>query len=57
MSKNVIRVELEATSFGFPCLRSYELRYRYDNGTEAFEIVYTFLYSLYSGIHTVDRFA
>ena len=47
MSKNVIRVGLEATSFGFPRLRSYELLYRYDNGTEAFEIVYTF-YTVYT---------
>ena len=57
MSKKVDRVGLEPTTFGFPCLRSYQLSYRSDNGTEAFEIVYTVytvqLYSLYSGIHTV----
>ena len=46
MSKKVDRVGLEPTTFGFSCLRSYQLSYRSDNGTEAFEIVY----SLYSSI-------
>ena len=41
MSKKVDRVELESTTFYFPCLRSYQLSYRSENGTEAFEIVYT----------------
>ena len=57
MSKKVVRVGLETTAFGFPFLRSYQQCYRSDNGTEAFEIVYTVytvqLYSLYIGIHTV----
>ena len=53
MSKKAIRVGLEATNFGFPCLRSYHLRYRYDNGTEAFEIIYT-VYTVYTvEFHTV----
>ena len=50
-------MELETTTYGFPCLCTYQLRYRSENGTEAFDIVYTVctvqLYSLYSGIHTV----
>ena len=57
MSKKVDRVGLEPTTYGLPCLRSYQLSYWYDNGTEAFEIDYTVykvqLYSLYCGIHTV----
>ena len=54
MSKKVDRVGLQPTTFGFPCLRSYQLSYKPDNGTEAFVIVYTVhFYSLYSGIHTV----
>ena len=57
MSKKVDRVRLEPTNFGFPCLRSYQLSCRSDNGTEALEIVYTVykvqLYSSYRGIHTV----
>ena len=55
MSKKVDRVGLEPTTFGIPCLRSYQLIYRSDIETEAFEIVYTVytvqLYSLCSGIH------
>ena len=47
MSKKVDRVGLEPTTFGFPCLRSYQLSYRSDNGTEAFEIVYT-VYTVYT---------
>ena len=54
MSKKVERVGLEPTTFGFPCLRSYQLSYRSDNGTEAVKIVYTVHFiTVYTGIHTV----
>ena len=56
MSKEMDRVGLETTIFGFPCLRSYKLTYLSDNVTEVFEIVHTInivhFYSLYSGIPT-----
>ena len=48
MSKKVDRVGFEPTTFGFLYLRSYQLSYRSDNGTEAFEIVYTVHYAVYT---------
>ena len=45
--KEMVRVGLVSTTFSFPCLRSYQLSYRSDMGTEAFEIVYT-VYTVYT---------
>ena len=47
MSKKVDRVGIEPTTFGFPGLRSFQLSYRSENGTEVFEIVYT-VYTVYT---------
>ena len=47
MSKKVIRVGLESTTFGLPRQSTYQLSHRCDNGTEAFEIVYT-VYTIYT---------
>ena len=53
MSKKVDRVELKPTTFGIPCLRSYQLSRRSDNGTEAFDIVYT-VYTVHYTVYTVE---
>ena len=41
MSKKMDQVGLEPTTFGFPCLRSYQLSYWSDNGHEASETYIT----------------
>ena len=41
MSKKLNQVGLEPTTFGFPCLRSYQLSYWSDNGPEASETYIT----------------
>ena len=41
MSKKLDQVGLEPTTFGFPCLRSYQLSYWSDNGPEASETYIT----------------
>ena len=54
MSKKVDRVGFEPMTFGFPSLRSYQMRYRSDNRTELFKIVYTVhFFTVYTGIHAV----
>ena len=41
MSKKLDQVGLETTTFAFPCLRSFQLSYWSDNGTEASETYIT----------------
>ena len=41
MSKKLDQVGLEPTTFGFPCLRSYQLSYWSDNGPGASETYIT----------------
>ena len=41
MSKKLDQVGLEPTTFDFPCLRSYQLSYWFDNGPEASETYIT----------------
>ena len=51
MSKKLDQVGLEPTTFGFPCLCSYELSYWSDNGPEAWrDIHYNYNWIEFTGL-------